>query len=244
MEEMTGRMPIHKKGSSRFSFFARLALGAGILQVCPGGLLLCLLLCWQPLRAEPPVVVDYVLDGDTVILASGETLRLASVDAPELAHDGRPAQYHAREARAGLRDMLRSGPLQVVMAPDGHDHYGRLLGTLQLADGRLANVELLRRGLGFYYPHPKNGLWLHKELLAAQREAMEQGRGLWPGLREHLRTEGPVVGNQASLRFFSQGCRDARRISRRNRVHFASPLQAFRQGYAPARHCGVWPAAP
>lgn len=53
-----------------------------------------------------------------------------------------------------------------------------------------------------------------------------------------------MVGNRRSLRFFSLGCRGADRISSRNRMPFEDAAAAFARGYAPARHCDLWPDAP
>lgn len=192
-------------------------------------------------EVQQEVAVRQVLDGDTVILDTGRHLRLFGIDAPELAHDGAPEQYFAKEARLGLRDMLAGKRLLLLRAPDSRDHFGRLLGALQLPNGELVNIVMVRKGLAFCYPHPRQGDWLAVELLAAQREALDTGRGFWPQALDSMRPLGTMVGNRNSLRFFSRGCRDAGNIARRNRVHFQDAGEAFWMGYAPARHCGIWP---
>ena len=216
---------------------------------------LCLFLCallflfgggHLPALAQPPqpVRVLQVLDGDTChieLRGRRETLRLFGVDTPELGRDGAPDQYYAREARDTLRALTAAGGLTLLPAPRPRDDYNRLLGALQLPDGSLVNTELVRLGVAFCLPHPREGDWLAAQLLAAQREAMDQGRGFWP----HILGLDPgpgVVGSRKSLRFFTPGCRDADQLGRNNRVPFAGLAEAFRTGFAPARHCGFWPA--
>lgn len=216
-------------------------------KAAPGRLCCFLLLCclvW-PLwvLAGQDATVRHVTDGDTVVLDSGQTLRLWGVDTPEMGHGGAPDQFYAREARQGLENLLARDKLTLVLAPESEDQYHRLLGTLRLPDGALVNVELVRQGLAFYYPHPRSGDWLAGELLQAQRQAMREGRGFWSEMLLHLRSVGPVVGNRRSLRFFTQDCRDAGNIASGNREVFQEAAEAFWQGYAPARHCGVWPDA-
>lgn len=193
------------------------------------------------------VEVDKVYDGDTVRLRDGRTVRLFGLDAPEMGHDGRPNQFGAKEAGRKLAEIVRGVELILMPAPGVGTSHGRIVAVLGLPDGRLVNEELIAAGLAFYYPHPTQGgadsLWLHERLLQAQREAMHQGRGVWPQLTTLPHWKRPMRGNARSLRFFSLDCENVDRISRGNRVEFSSAQEAFAVGYAPARHCGLWPEA-
>src|SRR5437763_794850 len=48
-------------------------------------------------------VVDRVVDGDTLLLQSGERVRLIGVDTPEIKHPKKPVEYFSREASAFTR---------------------------------------------------------------------------------------------------------------------------------------------
>jgi micrococcal nuclease len=191
------------------------------------------------------VLVDKVYDGDTVRLRDGRTVRLFGLDAPEMGYDGRLHQVGAQEASRKLTEMVRGVELTLVPAPGVGTSHGRIVAVLGLPDGRLVNEELIAAGLAFYYPHPNQGSadspWLHERLLQAQREAMLQGRGVWPHLAKLPHLDRPMRGNARSLRFFSLDCEGVDKISRGNRVMFSSAQEAFAAGYAPARHCGLWP---
>jgi len=41
-----------------------------------------------------------VVDGDTIILSNGETVRLIGVDTPETKHPRKPVEYYAKETSA------------------------------------------------------------------------------------------------------------------------------------------------
>jgi micrococcal nuclease len=182
-----------------------------------------------------------VYDGDTCRLADGRTLRLAGVDAPETAHDGRSAQYYAQQAKAALEGLVRGVPLRFVGVGSGQDRYDRLLGDLILPDGRSVTETLLTKGCVFVFWHEDVGEALFLRDLALQRRAMAEGQGFWPRILSQPQPAAPYVGNTSSHRFHAPNCSDAARISRRNRVAFATIGEAFDQGYAPARNCTPWP---
>ncbi|QAZ67671.1 thermonuclease family protein [Solidesulfovibrio carbinolicus] len=191
--------------------------------------------------ADETVRAVAVYDGDTCRLADGRTLRLAGVDAPETAHEGRPAQYFAEQAKAALDGLTRGVALRFVEVGPAQDRFGRLLGDLVLPDGRSLTEILLSRGCVFVFWHKDMGPAVFNRLLALQRRAMAQGQGFWPRLLSLPPPAAPYVGNASSHRFHGSNCPDAARIARRNRVALATLGEAFNQGYAPARDCTPWP---
>lgn len=191
--------------------------------------------------AEETVRMVAVYDGDTCRLADGRTLRLAGVDAPETAHDGRPAQYFAEQAKAALEGLVRGVPLRFVGVGSGQDRYGRLLGDLVLPDGRSITEILLSRGCVFVFWHEDVGEAVFNRYLDLQRRAMAEGQGFWPRLLSLPPPAAPYVGNASSHRFHGPSCPDAVRMGRRNRVALPTIGEAFYQGYAPARNCTPWP---
>lgn len=88
----------------------------------------------------------YVHDGDTVRLATGERVRLAGIDTPELpprAACDREARL-ALEAKARLLELVRNGRQVTLHRPPAErrdaDPYGRLLRDLRV-DGRDAGAS-------------------------------------------------------------------------------------------------------
>ena len=191
--------------------------------------------------ADETARVVAVYDGDTCRLADGRRLRLAGVDAPETAHDGRPAQYFAEQAKAALDGLVRGVTLRFVGVGPSQDRYGRLLGDLVLPDGQSVTELLLSRGCVFVFWHEDMGQALFDRYLALQRRAMADGQGFWPRIAALPSPGASYVGNASSHRFHGPSCPDAARIGRRNRVTLPTIGEAFDQGYAPARDCTPWP---
>ena len=216
---------------------------------CVAGLSFCLALVWlcftaaQAGPAPALVRVAAVFDGDTCQLADGRRVRLAGIDAPEMAHDGRAAQYYAAAAAALLQRVTRGVPLQFVGVGPDKDRFGRMLGDLLLPDGASVAALLVGEGAAFFFWFDDVPAELAERLLLAQRRAMAAGRGAWLRLLALPRPAEPYVGNAASHRFHAPDCPDAARIGRRNRVLLPTLAEAFGRGFAPARGCTPWPEA-
>ena len=192
--------------------------------------------------AAEALIVDWVPDGDTLIVQSGESVRLKGIDAPETAHDGRRGQFHARASRRVLASLVRDRELEFSDAQKvARDRYGRLLAAVRLPDGRLLNRVLIERGAAYYYPHEGLEEALGSLLLRAQRKAMQRGTGFWPDLLACATAREHYTGHRGSGRFHSGDCGFGRRIGRENRIDLSGLREAFRKGYAPCRKCTPWP---
>lgn len=190
--------------------------------------------------AEWHVRVRYVIDGDTLVLATGDHLRLAGIDAPELRHKDRPGQYFGREARDMLRELVDGQTLILERDELERDRYNRLVGDARLEDGRSVCQLMVEQGGAFVYPHLSYRVASPEEhLLAAQRSAMNRQVGFWPVILRLPPAE--YTGSRRSMRFHSSSCPNGRRIGASNRIRFSTPGEAFAQGYAPARECTPWP---
>lgn len=120
--------------------------------------------------------IAFDVDGRTVV----ERVRLIGVDTPETKKPGTPVQCFGPEASARLVELLPEGSF--VMADrdvEARDDYGRLLAYVRRAsDGVLVNDVLVREGFArtlFIAPN----LALQSDLLAAERSARAERRGLW-----------------------------------------------------------------
>ncbi len=136
--------------------------------------------------AEPPIRtarIARVVDGDTMILESGEHVRLIGVDAAELRARGSQDHQAAVDASRFVRTRLASKTVRLEFdeanAPAYRDHYGRTLAYVYLVDGSLLNLEIVRHGYAkalTRFPFGKT-----KEFLQAQSDACRLGLGMWEG---------------------------------------------------------------
>ena len=119
-----------------------------------------------------------MIDGDTVVLADGQHVRLLGINAPELGKDGAPDQPLAAQARAGLATLVEKRQVTLVFEHERYDHYGRLLAHVLLPDGSDAEQILLREGLAWAVAVPPDVKRL-PVYLAAENKARAAGRGVW-----------------------------------------------------------------
>ena len=145
-------------------------------------LALCLFLaCWSSLSLSADsrqVQVRYVIDGDTLVLDSGETIRLAGINTPELGHGDQPDQPLAAEATTALRALVGEGTVVLEEATEREDRHGRTLAYLATIDGRSIQAQLLRAGLASAVAVSPNLRHL-RYYAEAESNALTQKRGIW-----------------------------------------------------------------
>ena len=83
------------------------------------------------------VDVQRVVDGDTVRLEDGRSVRMIGLNAPEIGKKGRPDEPFAVAARLRLQTLVDASEGRVGLVPgrERKDHYGRTLAHLYGANG-------------------------------------------------------------------------------------------------------------
>ncbi len=128
-----------------------------------------------PLPKEPsdiePAVVSEVVDGDTVRLQSGETVRLLGINTPE------KGQSYFEESTDKLKEFVSGKPITLEKDVSDKDQYGRLLRYIYVED-IFVNMELVRQGYANAYiisPNTKySNLFIESENQAKSRKI-----GIW-----------------------------------------------------------------
>jgi endonuclease YncB( thermonuclease family) len=135
--------------------------------------------CPKPSSPET-MRVARVVDGDTLKLADGRSVRLIGMNATELAHRGRPEEPFAVAAQRRLQELVAANDGEVGLVPgrQGKDKYGRTLAHVYDARGNNLESRLLAEGLGYLVAiAPNTDLTACQQ--AAEREARSARRGLW-----------------------------------------------------------------
>jgi micrococcal nuclease len=117
--------------------------------------------------------VSRIIDGDTVVMASGEHVRYIGVDTPEM----NPLEPFAREATEANRQLVEGKMVRLEKDVSETDRYGRLLRYVWV-ESTLVNLELVRRGLAEAKAYPPDVRY-QALLEAAEAEAKLAGRGMW-----------------------------------------------------------------
>lgn len=147
------------------AFFVACSLGSAVWAEC------------SPPGEGYAVRIDHVVDGDTVRLTNGESVRLIGVNTPEIGRRGKADEPGAKAAKYFLQTLVAGSSIQLVPGLERRDKYGRLLAHLVI-NGEPVAEQLLEQGLGFAVGIPPN-LRLSDCLFDAERRARNQGAGLW-----------------------------------------------------------------
>jgi micrococcal nuclease len=140
-------------------------------------LTLILAFLFTSLSAQEVLKVKRVVDGDTILLANGERVRLIGVDTPETKHPQKPVQYFGKEAYLFTKQMVEGKEIKLEFDWQRRDKYGRLLAYVYLLDGTFLNAEIIKQGYGFAYTRfPFKYL---QEFRKYEKEARENKKGLW-----------------------------------------------------------------
>lgn len=132
-----------------------------------------------PLAVHERVRLSAVHDGDTLRLIDGRRVRLLTINAPELATDGKNEQPLARASRDAAKAFFAdTDSVYLSFESRRTDRYGRILAHVTHPSGRTLESFLVSQGLALPYPVPPD-LQLARCLQASADEARREGRGLW-----------------------------------------------------------------
>ncbi len=180
------------------------------------------------------VKVRWVDDGDTIVVAGGERVRYLGINTPEVAHKDEPGEPFGDEAKAFNKKLVQGRWINLELAEQQRDPYGRLLAYVFLADGTFVNGKLVRQG----YAHllrkqPKLRYW--ERLLALQRQALKKKKGMWS--LPVVKPEKFYIGNKRSWIFHRPHCQFGRKTAAGNRLRFRDRYEALYHGFSPGRRC-------
>ena len=155
-------------------------------------------------------VVSRVVDGDTVEMSTGQTIRIIGVDTPEA---GQPCYA---EAAVALRAVVQGQPVSLTPgARDDVDRYGRLLRYLDTAGGVDAGLQMINQGWAIARFDSRDGYGRHAReasYVAADAASLAQACGSVPPS-----PPGAYYANCAAVRAAG-----------------AAPLYSSQPGYRPA----------
>jgi len=124
--------------------------------------------------------IEYVIDGDTVVLTNGRHVRLVQIDTPEVY---KVPECYGKQASSITERLLRPGTaVRLYREPktDAVDAYGRLLRyVVRTRDGLDVNIRLVQVGAAApYFFDYRRGRYAG-ELIRLARHARARHLGLW-----------------------------------------------------------------
>lgn len=135
-----------------------------------------------PQSAELVKVIK-VIDGDTIKIETGQTVRYIGIDTPELHHPKKKLECFGREARDKNRELVEGKLVRLEKDVSETDRYWRLLRyvyvpTVASPSGEFVNEYLVREGYAYSSTFPPDVKYSdHFRIL--ENQARENLRGLW-----------------------------------------------------------------
>lgn len=133
----------------------------------------------SPSAAMEEAVVSRVVDGDTIKLADGRTLRYIGIDTPETVHPTKGLECYGEEAKKENRRLIEGKTVRMEKDISETDRYGRLLRYVYIGDDMI-NGMLVRGGFAHAATFPPDVKYAEL-FVAAEQEAERYGIGLWSG---------------------------------------------------------------
>ncbi|MFJ2686472.1 thermonuclease family protein [Pseudomonas sp. NPDC087342] len=157
-----------KKASLAGAFFVSAIWLSGAQAFCPAP------------SGLTPATVQRVVDGDTLRLSDGRSVRMIGLNTPELGRQGRTDEPFAVAARKRLEALVAASDGRVGLLPgkETKDRYGRTLAHVYSANGANLEAQMLAEGLGFQVAMAPN-IDLVSCQQSAERAARQAGLGLW-----------------------------------------------------------------
>lgn len=121
--------------------------------------------------ANITITVSQVLDGDTIQLSNGETIRLIGINAPE------QGESCSSGATSKLRQLILGKEITLEQDINDKDQYGRLLRYVYVGT-TFVNLEMLKLGFAHKYEYDSNTKYSIK-FEQAENEAKQNEGCLW-----------------------------------------------------------------
>lgn len=136
--------------------------------------------------------VERVIDGDTLLLDNGETVRLIGIDTPEYYKVTDTEKFGLDEdylyewgvkAKLYMEDRVLYKDVSLEYDWERRDKYERLLAYIYV------NQEMINRTMiekGYARAMPEFDFKYREEFIELEREAKKEGRGMWPESERNL----------------------------------------------------------
>ena len=163
-----------------------------------------------------------VIDGSTVLLDDGETVRLAGIEAPKRASGDAAsgAALLAEKARQTLARLVHGRRVGLASGGIPRDRYGRLRGHLvRSEDGTWIQGTLLAAGLARVHSLVDDRTAIH-EMLAIERRARAARLGIWSEPRYRVRAAATADDGLGSFQLVEGRVRAAAVVRGRGYLNF------------------------
>ncbi|MFH1441379.1 MAG: thermonuclease family protein, partial [Candidatus Omnitrophota bacterium] len=135
------------------------------------------------------ILVQRVVDGDTIVLESGERVRLIGIDTPEM-HESSKLYKDSKKTKQDIevikamgkcsyeftKNLIEGKRVRLEFDVEKQDRYKRLLAYVYLKDGTFVNAEIVKQGYASLMTIPPNVKYADL-FLELYQEARDNQRG-------------------------------------------------------------------
>lgn len=122
-------------------------------------------------NTEGVIKVTRIVDGDTLVISTGETVRLIGIDTPE------KEDCYSTNAANRLRELVLDKEISIEYDQSEKDRYSRTLLYVWV-NGSFVNEVLVKEGYADAKRYPPN-IKYASVLEVAETEARSKGLGIW-----------------------------------------------------------------
>ncbi len=164
-----------------------------------------------------------VVDGDTIVLNDRRQVRLVGIQAPKLplGRTGFEPWPLSDEAKTHMSRLCQGKAVHLRLPARPQDRHGRVLAHVVADDGAWLQGEMLKAGLARVYTFSDNRD-LADELLALERQARAERRGIWALPYYAPRTPENVAGDIGTFQIVEGWVQDAARVKKRIYLNFGA----------------------
>lgn len=153
---------------------------------------------WSKMQPGEQGRVVRVIDGDALILNTGQSVRLVNIEAPALRPRDREPESYAVEASRMLEDMVLGREVQLFYPGLTRDRYDRALAHVVTIDDAgpeiWLNLELVKKGAARVRAYPDTAAQVEL-FLSVETEARLAETGLWGNPAYRIQSAGEVSAN-------------------------------------------------
>ena len=192
----------------------------------------------QKTAPAPTARVDYVIDGDTLIMESREKIRFLGINTPEIrkSHGGLMQgveQPWGRDAANYLKRLLTGKEVSLEFEGERTGKYGRLLAYV-IMDGENINLRLVRLGYARFNDYGKK-IKYDREFRQVESRARVRNLGLWGGKGRFKAPVYYLAGREGEY-FHKTNCPRLKAIPSRDRFRVTKE-EALKMGLKPGPDC-------
>jgi len=122
-------------------------------------------------------LVDNVIDGDTIVLRDGRSIRYLGINAPEVHHPTKGLECYGPEAAERNQELVLGKEIILECGQENMDEYGRYLRYVFVGDV-FVNAELVEEGYAVAFPYGKTEKY-DQVFVQLENYSRMQTKGLW-----------------------------------------------------------------